>query len=152
MSEIGDKIQEKCEAFGDRVIKLNDYLLEQECKKEDERCKKGSRIPITLKSVAALSNQLLRAGTSIGANVREAVYAQSRADFNAKMYIALKEAGESAYWIELLERTEYLTPPQAKSIYDDCDELIKILSSITKTTKTNRKDDEHAQSIPIPNS
>jgi four helix bundle protein len=120
-------------AFAVRIVNLYNYLVKN-------------------RSEYVLSKQLLRSGTSIGANVREAVYAQSRADFNAKMYIALKEAGESAYWIELLERTEYLTPPQAKSIYDDCDELIKILSSITKTTKTNRKDDEHAQSIPIPNS
>ena len=85
-----------------------------------------------------LSKQLLRSGTSIGANVREAEYAQSRADFNSKMYIALKEAGETAYWIELLEKTEYLTSAQSKSILADCDELIKILSSITKTTRERK--------------
>ena len=64
MSEISDKIQEKCLAFGDRVIKLNDFLLEEEGKKEEERVKKskGCRVPIYLKSVANLSNQLLRAG------------------------------------------------------------------------------------------
>ena len=89
------------------------------------------------KAEYVISKQLLRSGTSIGANVREAIYAQSRADFNAKMYIALKEAGESAYWIELLERTQYLTEVQAKSILDDCGELIKILLSITKTLKDN---------------
>lgn len=116
-------------AFAVRIVNLYKYLVKNH-------------------SEYVLSKQLLRSGTSIGANVREAVYAQSRADFNAKMYIALKEAGESAYWIELLEQTEYLTPTQANSIYDDCDELVKILFSITKTTKTNRKDDEHAQSIP----
>ena len=92
MSSIGNAIQEKCMAFGDRVIKLNDYLLEQECKKEDERSKRGSRIPITLKSVANLSNQLLRAGTSIGANNAEATNAISKADFKSKSFIALKEA------------------------------------------------------------
>jgi len=73
MSEIGNRIQEKCMNFADRVIKLNDYLLEQESKKEDERCKKtkSGRIPVSLKSVANLSNQLLRAGTSVGANNAE---------------------------------------------------------------------------------
>ena len=82
-----------------------------------------------------ISKQLLRSGTSIGANIREAVYAQSQADFYAKLYIALKEASESAYWIELLERTQYLTKKEATSILDDCGELIKILSAITKTLK-----------------
>ncbi len=85
-----------------------------------------------------ISKQLLRSGTSIGANVRESIYAQTRADFNTKMYIALKEASESAYWIELLERTKYLTEAQAESILGDCNELIKILSSITKTVKDSR--------------
>ena len=103
-------------AFAIRIVKLYKYLK--------ENC-----------SEYVMSKQLLRCGTSIGANVREAVFAQSRADFNSKMYIALKEAGETAYWLELLERAEYLTPTQAKSIRDDCDELIKILSSITKTVK-----------------
>ena len=87
---------------------------------------------------SAVVNQLLRSGTSIGANVSESAYAQTKADFKTKMYIALKEASESAYWIELLERTEYLTAAQAKSIRDDCQELIKILSSITKTTKERK--------------
>ncbi len=151
MSEIGDKIQEKCEAFGDRVIKLNDYLLEQECKKEDERCKKGSRIPITLKSVAALSNQLLRAGTSIGSNNAEPTHermqsqaclsyaereggrrsqptnAISKADFKSKSFIALKEARESLYWIKMLHRNNYIDDKQFESIYEDCEELVKVL-------------------------
>ena len=77
MSEIGDAIQAKCLAFGDRVIKLNDFLLEEESKKEEVRCKNtgGVRIPVHLKSVANLSNQLLRAGTSIAANNAEATNA-----------------------------------------------------------------------------
>ncbi len=90
-----------------------------------------------------ISKQLLRSGTSIGANVRESVYAQTTADFNAKLYIALKEASESAYWIELLERTQYLTNKEATSILNDCGELIKILSSITKTIK-----DKNSEAIP----
>lgn len=127
MSEIGDAIQEKCMAFGDRVIKLNDYLLEQECKKEDERSKKGSRIPITLKSVANLSNQLLRAGTSIGANNAEATNAISKADFKSKSFIALKEARESLYWINMLHRNNYIDDKQFESIYADCEELVRVL-------------------------
>jgi len=139
MSEIGDKIQEKCMAFGDRVIKLNDYLLEQECKKEDERSKKGSRIPITLKSVAALSNQLLRAGTSIGANNAEATNAISKADFKSKSFIALKEARESLFWIKMLHRNNYIDDKQFQSIYNDCEEIVKILVTRCKTLNNNRK-------------
>ena len=128
MSEIGDKIQEKCEAFGDKVIKLNDYLLEQECQREEERHKKsgGGRIPIHLKSVANLSNQLLRSGTSVGANNAEATNAISKADFKSKSFIALKEARESLYWINLLHRNGYLDEKQYESIYCDCEELVRI--------------------------
>jgi len=139
MSEIGDKIQEKCMAFGDRVIKLNDYLLEQECKKEDERSKRGSRIPITLKSVAALSNQLLRAGTSIGANNAEATNAISKADFKSKSFIALKEARESLFWIKMLHRNNYIDDKQFQSIYNDCEEIVKILVTRCKTLNNNRE-------------
>ena len=84
-----------------------------------------------------LSKQVLRSGTSIGANVKEATYAQSRADFTAKMYIAMKEASETEYWIELLEKTDYITKKQAESLLTDCIELIKILTAITKTAKSN---------------
>ena len=130
MSEIGDQIQEKCVAFGDKVIKLNDNLLEQECQREEERQKKtgGGRIPIHLKSVANLSNQLLRSGTSIGANNAEATNAISKADFKSKSYIALKEARESLYWIDLLHRNGYLDDMQHNSIYADCEELVKVLT------------------------
>ena len=121
MSSIGDAIQEKCMAFGDRVIKLNDYLLSQACKLEEERCKMSDvrgkmsgriRIPIYLKSVATLSNQLLRAGTSIGANNAEATNAISKADFKSKSFIALKEARESLYWIDMLHRNNYIDDKQ----------------------------------------
>ena len=140
MSEISDKIQEKCLAFGDRVIKLNDYLLEEASKKADVRRLKAdgtgqtsdlrpqtSRVPVYLQSVATLSNQLLRAGTSIGANNAEATNAISRQDFRSKSYIALKEARESLYWIELLHRNHYLDDKQYISLHDDCEELVKIL-------------------------
>ena len=99
MSEIGDIIQTKCMAFADRIIKLNDYLLEQASKREEVRSKKekSGRIPIQLLSVANLCNQLLRSGTSIGANDAEACNAISKADFKSKSFIALKEARESLF-------------------------------------------------------
>jgi four helix bundle protein len=129
MSEISDAIQAKCLAFSDRIIKLNDYLLEQASKREEVRSKKekSGRIPIQLLSVANLCNQLLRSGTSIGANNAEAVNAISKADFKSKSFIALKEARESLYWIDLLYRNGYLDDKQYQSIYDDAEELVKIL-------------------------
>ena len=129
-------------AFGDRVIKLNDYLLEQGCQMEEVRCKKsgGTRIPIYLKSVANLSNQLLRAGTSIGANNAEATNAISKADFKSKSFIALKEARESLYWLDLLHRNGYLDNKQYESIYADCEELVKVL--VHRCKKINEDSDE----------
>ena len=143
MSSIADAIQDKCLAFGDRIIKLNDYLLEQAaCKRYDGGSQKAdkrnktqpsyvrhqtSRVPVHLQSVAALANQLLRSGTSIGANNAEACNAVSRQDFRSKSYIALKEARESLYWIELLKRNNYIDERQYQSIYADCEELVKIL-------------------------
>ena len=143
MSSISDAIQDKCLAFGDRIIKLNDYLLEQAANK---MCDGGwqksdpsdipqpssfrhhpSRVPVHLQSVAVLANQLLRSGTSIGANNAEACNAVSRQDFRSKSYIALKEARESLYWIELLKRNNYIDERQYQSIYEDCEELVKIL-------------------------
>ena len=143
MSEISDAIQEKCLAFGDRIIKLNDYLLSQAAvehenyKKELRQRKPGqktssilhppSSIPLHLQSVSNLCNQLLRAGTSIGANNAEACNGISKADFKSKSFIALKEARESLYWIELLHRNNYIDDKQYTSIHDDCEELVKIL-------------------------
>ncbi len=82
-----------------------------------------------------LFNQLLRSGTSIGANVAEAKCGISERDFYAKMYIAFKECAETRYWLRLMQRTNHLTEEQFESIYNDCNELYKILSSITKTTR-----------------
>lgn len=84
-----------------------------------------------------LSAQLVRSGTSIGANVREAVQAQSRKDFLSKMNIALKEASETEYWLELLFESDYLTIQQYDSIQSDCSELNKILIKIVKSTKNS---------------
>ncbi len=134
MSEIGDKIQAKCMAFADRVIKLNDYLLKQAANaKPTYKTVNGKRIaekavPVYLQSVANLCNQLLRAGTSIGANNAEATNAISKQDFRSKSFIALKEARESLYWIDLLHRNGYLDDKQYTSIYRDCEELVKILT------------------------
>ena len=82
-----------------------------------------------------LSKQLLRSGTSIGANVAEARQAQSKADFISKMNIALKEAVETNYWLRLLQASEYLSDTEFTSIYSDCQEIEKMLSAIIKTSK-----------------
>ena len=82
-----------------------------------------------------LSKQLLRSGTSIGANIAEAQQAQSRPDFISKLNIALKETVETSYWLRLLQATDYLTQPEFHSIFSDCTELEKLLTSIIKTAK-----------------
>ena len=82
-----------------------------------------------------LSKQVLRSGTSIGANVAEAEYGISKKDFQAKMYIALKECAETLYWLELLHSCDYVSDKEYESLLHDCEELRKILSSITKTIK-----------------
>ena len=80
-----------------------------------------------------MSAQLLRCGTSIGANIAEAECAVSRKDFSAKMYIAFKECNETKYWLDILYATNYLTDKQFRSINRDCNELYKLLASITKS-------------------
>lgn len=133
MSEISDAIQAKCLAFGDRVIKLNDYLLKETANaKPTYKIVKGKKVyeksvPVYLQSVSNLCNQLLRSGTSIGANNAEATNAVSKTDYRSKSYIALKEARESLYWIGLLHRNNYIDDKQYASIYGDCEELVKIL-------------------------
>jgi len=133
MSEISDSIQAKCLAFSDRIIKLNDYLLKEAANaKPAYKVVKGKRVyeksvPVYLQSVSNLCNQLLRSGTSIGANNAEATNAVSKTDYRSKSYIALKEARESLYWIDLLHRNSYLDEKQYTSIHDDCEELVKIL-------------------------
>ena len=107
----------KSKAFALRIIKLYKYLS-------------GTQKEFVL------SKQLLRSGTSIGANIREAQRGQSKADFYAKLYISLKEADETAYWLELLHESLYLADDQFGSIYNDCEELIRLLVAITATQKT----------------
>ena len=109
-------IAEKSLAFAIRIVKL-------------------CRIITETKHENVLSKQLLRSGTSIGANVREALQGQSRRDFIAKMSIALKEAAETEYWLLLMKETNYLTEKEYLSIAADCAELNKILIAIVKNTK-----------------
>lgn len=140
MSEYGDLVQAKCDALADRIVKLNDFLLEEAANKKAEvlRLKADGKpvfkkpVPVYLQSVSAICNQLLRSGTSIGANNSEATSAISKADYKAKSYIALKEARESLYWIELLHRNGYLDEKQYESIRNDCEELVRILVSRCK--------------------
>lgn len=113
-------ILDKSMSFAVRIVKLYKYLCDD--KKE-----------------FVLSKQLLRSGTSIGANVHEAHNAQSKKDFMAKMYIGFKEASESEYWINLLIKTDYLSEEQGQSVLCDCIEIKKILTSIIKTTKEQLK-------------
>lgn len=109
-------IENKSFQFAIRIVRLYKFLCEE--KKE-----------------YILSKQLLRAGTSIGANVTESQQVQSKPDFVSKISIALKEASETKYWIKLLGATEYLSENQTKSILDDCVEIEKILVTILKSAK-----------------
>ncbi|WP_301060096.1 four helix bundle protein [uncultured Muribaculum sp.] len=112
-------LKSKSKSFALRIIKMYNYLCDE--KKE-----------------YVMSKQVLRSGTSIGANIAEAFYAQSEADFIAKLYISRKEAGETIYWIELLKESSYLGCDEADSMIKDCDELLKILTSSIKTMKSKQ--------------
>ena len=111
-------IKEKSFRFATRIVKVYKFLRET-------------------KSEYVISKQLLRSGTSIGANVAESHYAQSRPDFVSKLSIAMKEAAETDYWLRLLFEANYLTKAQFTSLISDCDELERLLASILKTTKNN---------------
>ncbi len=109
-------LKDKSYGFAIRIVKLYQFLCSE--KKE-----------------FVLSKQLLRSGTAVGALVREAEFGQSKADFISKMSIALKEANETQYWIELLKDTGYLNEKMFQSIVDDCTELLKLLVATVKTAK-----------------
>ena len=109
-------LKEKSRFFAIRIVKLYRYL--QNDKKE-----------------FIMSKQVLRSGTSIGANIHEAYFGQSRKDFISKMQVALKEASETEYWLNLLTDTEYLGKEESDSIINDCVELAKMLHSTVKTSK-----------------
>jgi len=107
---------EKSEAFAGRVVKMYRFLTSE----------RGELI---------MSKQVLRSGTSIGANVTESRNAQSTADFTHKLSIALKEADETCYWLKNLHEGDYLNEKEFQSIYNDAEELVKILASSIKTLK-----------------
>ena len=86
-----------------------------------------------------MTNQLIRSGTSVGANIREALRSSSRKEFVAKMNISLKEAYETEYWLELLYKTDYISEKEYNSIFPQCRELTNILSQIILTTKANTR-------------
>jgi four helix bundle protein len=111
-------VQTKSYAFAIRIVKAYKYLCEHQ--KE-----------------YVLSKQLLRSGTSIGANIEEAIGGQSRKDFFAKLSIAYKEARETQYWIKLLRDTQYLSEDQSESLLNDADELLRIIGSIQKTIRNS---------------
>ncbi len=110
--------QNKSKAFALRIIRLYKFLCDE-------------------KREYIMSKQILRSGTSIGANIREAESGFSKKDFTAKMGIALKEAAETAYWLELLHESEYISKEQFDSIYHDNEELLKLLTAIVKTSRSD---------------
>ena len=111
-----NEIKSKSLAFARRIVFACQYLRQE-------------------KQEFVLSKQLLRSGTSIGANVAEAQFASTRKDFLNKLYIALKECSETLYWLELLASCNFLRPNEYQSLYSDCNELLRLLSSITKTVR-----------------
>lgn len=111
-----ETVASKSKRFALRIVRLYQYLCDT-------------------KHEYVLSKQLLRSGTSIGANIAEAEYGISRKEFLAKMYIALKECAETKYWLELLHESNYIDDKSFQSIIPDNNELLKMLTAITKTTK-----------------
>ena len=111
-----DFILDKSKSFAIRIIGLYKYL----CKEKME---------------FVMSKQILRSGTSIGANVHEAKYSVSKKEFIVKRQIALKEAAETKYWLEILLETDYISEEQFSSLAGDCEEMMKLLASSVKTAK-----------------
>lgn len=102
--------------FGARIVKLHRYLAKE-------------------KHESVLSKQILRSGTSIGANINEAQYGNSKADFVAKLHIALKETAETEYWLHILEKSDYIDDKMAASMLNDCIEIKRILIASINTAK-----------------
>lgn len=111
-------VKNKSFAFAVRIVNAYKYLCEE-------------------KREYVMSKQLLRSGTSIGALIREAEHAESKQDFIHKNAIAQKEANETLYWLELLKETEYLNEDEFEALYKDAIEIMKLLTSIIKTTKNS---------------
>ena len=110
---------DKSIAFAARIVKLHRYLIKD--KKE-----------------TVISKQIVRSGTSIGANINEANYGQSKADFVSKMHIALKETAETEYWLKLLTMSEYITEDMGQSLLKDCLEIKRMLIASINTAKENK--------------
>lgn len=123
MSDFGKALEDKALRFSVRIHSLSRFLNSE---KREYR----------------LADQVFRSGTSIGANIAESQCAISRNDFRAKLYIALKECYETMYWLKLLKETSLLTQEQFNSMFVDCEELFKLLTSITKSTRA--KDEKMA--------
>ena len=113
-------ILEKSLSFAARIVKLHKYLVKE--KKE-----------------TVISKQIIRSGTSIGANANEAVYGVSKADFIAKLQISLKETAETEYWLRLLVLSEYISEKEGESLLNDCLEIKRILVATLNTAKNNNK-------------
>ena len=109
---------EKSLKFASRIVKLYQYLLKE-------------------KHESIISKQIIRSGTSIGANANEAIYGISKADFIAKLQISLKETAETEYWLRLLVLSEYITEAEGNSLINDCLEIKRILISSLNTAKNN---------------
>ena len=110
---------EKSIDFGARIVKLHRYLVKE-------------------KHETVLSKQILRSGTSIGANINEAQYGSSKADFIAKLHIALKETAETEYWLHILKKSDYLDDAMATSMLNDCVEIKRILIASINTAKDSK--------------
>jgi four helix bundle protein len=110
---------DKSVLFATRIVKLHQYLIKS--KKE-----------------SVISKQIVRSGTSIGANINEANYGQSKADFVSKLHIALKEAAETEYWLKLLTMAQYISEDMGQSLLDDCLEIKRLLVSSINTAKENK--------------
>ena len=124
---LDNPIEKRAYQFALRIVNAYKYLTRQQ-------------------SEFVLSKQMLRSGTSIGAMMREAKFAQSRADFVNKASIALKEANETLYWIELLHDSEYIDSKTFESIHNEANEITSILASIVKTTKENSEKYDNTES------
>ena len=111
---------EKSLCFAARIVKLNQYLIKE-------------------KHETVISKQIVRSGTSIGANANEAVYGVSSADFISKLQISLKETAETEYWLRLLIMTDYIEKAYGESMLGDCLEIKKMLIASLKTVKQNKK-------------
>ena len=119
------------------VMKMKDNVLSDKSVKFSARIVKLQKYLLAEKKESVISKQIIRSGTSIGANINEANYGNSKADFISKLHIALKETAETEYWIKLLNLSEYIDDEMSNSLITDCLELKRILISSINTAKSN---------------